>query len=60
MSVVIEIYDENQQLLLSNSTMLLTTGLKELAGGYGTPGYDVWENFEGAYDPQTISGNNYE
>ncbi|MDC4337360.1 hypothetical protein ACSVHN_04775 [Acinetobacter baumannii] len=60
MSVVIEIYDENQQLLLSNSTMLLTTGLKELAGGYGTPGYEVWENFGGAYDPQTISGNNYE
>ncbi|MDC4261859.1 hypothetical protein NQ692_18585, partial [Acinetobacter baumannii] len=38
----------------------LTTGLKELAGGYGTPGHEVWENFGGAYDPQTISGNNYE
>ncbi|TPT23823.1 hypothetical protein [Acinetobacter baumannii] len=52
MSVVIEIYDQNQQLLLGNNTMVLTIGLKELAGGYGTSGYEVWDNFGGAYDPQ--------
>jgi hypothetical protein len=59
MGIGIEIYDQNQVLLLSNETMVLTTGLKETAS-LGDANYGVQDGYGGAYDVQTQRHINYQ
>ena len=57
MTVGIEIYDTEGIILLSSESLVLNTGLKEVASATGN--YEYWDNTGGTFDAQNLQHINY-